>query len=67
VFYLREFNFREKLEEKNESRKKYFEFLSSGASLMDEAEKDYKKIRFSLYFLNLFCYYFFDTSLFCYY
>jgi hypothetical protein len=31
VFCLREFNFREKLEEKNESRKKYFEFLSNGA------------------------------------
>jgi hypothetical protein len=28
---LRGFNFREKLEEKNESRKKYFGFLSSGA------------------------------------
>jgi hypothetical protein len=31
VFYLRGFNFREKLEEMNKSKKKYFEFLRSGA------------------------------------
>jgi hypothetical protein len=28
MFCLKEFNFREKLEEKNESNKKYFEFLN---------------------------------------
>jgi hypothetical protein len=31
VFYLRGFNFREKLEEMNKSKKKCFEFLRSGA------------------------------------
>jgi hypothetical protein len=31
VFCLRRFNFREKLEEKNENRKKCFGFLNSGA------------------------------------
>jgi hypothetical protein len=31
VFCLRKFNFKEKLEEKNKSRKKCFEFLNSGA------------------------------------
>jgi hypothetical protein len=31
VFCLSRFNFKEKLEEKNESKKKYFGFLSSGA------------------------------------
>jgi hypothetical protein len=31
VFCLREFNFREKMKEKNESKEKYFEFFNSGA------------------------------------
>jgi hypothetical protein len=31
MFYLKEFNFREKLEEENKSKKKCFGFLSSGA------------------------------------
>jgi hypothetical protein len=31
VFYLKGFNFRVKLEEKNKSKKKYFGFLNSGA------------------------------------
>jgi hypothetical protein len=42
VFCLRDFNFREKLEEKNESRKKYFEFLSSGAKQKNQGVQSAK-------------------------
>jgi hypothetical protein len=41
---LREFNFREKLEEKNESRKKYFGFLSSGAKQKNQKVQSAKNI-----------------------
>jgi hypothetical protein len=39
---LREFNFREKLKEKNENKKKSFEFLNSGAKQKNQGVQNAK-------------------------
>jgi hypothetical protein len=46
VFCLRGFNFREELEEKNESRKKYFEFFSSGAKQKNQEVQSAKPYKY---------------------